>query len=144
MNREQKLEEALNMARSWMHCVEPRLMDTPNFRRDMEALDAALSAPKAEAVEEDGIIECDEILQSLIDNIRSKGNYSPETTITFLNQARQALYTSPVPALTDEAVERAVEAIEGELDGVAATKEQARTILEYALLAAFPSKGGAR
>ncbi len=49
MIREQKLELALKMARSWMHCVEPRLLDTPNFKRDMEALDAALSAPKAEA-----------------------------------------------------------------------------------------------
>lgn len=50
----------------------------------------------------------------------------------------------PVPALTDETVERAVDAIEGELGGVSATREQARAILEYALPdSAIRALGGA-
>ncbi|KFB11081.1 hypothetical protein [Nitratireductor basaltis] len=51
------------------------------------------------------------------------------------------LYTSPAPKVTEEAVERLVAAIEGELDGLSITKAQARTLLEYALEAAQGGEG---
>lgn len=119
MDREQKLEQALKMARSWMHCVEPRLLDTPNFRRDMEALDAALSAPKAEALQ----VAAQGVIDRMFDTYRARNgrdvsieSYDGEKCWIVhsddIEELRAALlYTSPVPALTDEAVERAQDSL---------------------------------
>ncbi|MCV0352819.1 MAG: hypothetical protein K5863_22315 [Nitratireductor sp.] len=158
MDREQKLEQALKMARSWMHCVEPRLLDTPNFRRDMEALDAALSAPKAEAV----IAERDHYkngLQILADTFYKDDQHQ--------DYAKHVLATVPIDASSvpkAEAVERVARAwasidrklIEFEDErksGCSLIEEDTGTYEGYmtdaaellrrsGLLAAFPSKGG--
>jgi hypothetical protein len=40
-------------------------------------------------------LECSEILVSMIDSIRSNGNYSEESTLIFLMQAHQCLSKAP-------------------------------------------------
>ena len=178
MPREQKLELALRMARSWMQCVEPRLLDTPNFRRDMETLDAALSTPKAEAVAVGSLVWDSPIEGSYrataiglryyvylnsddgLWHMYSEG-YQPVNgefaTSKEAKAAAQANYearilsaidTSPVPALTDEAVERAKRAItalrkpDASLSRVPNTVRQSIAEVVEDLLAAFPSTGG--
>lgn len=109
MPREQKLELALKMARSWMHCVEPRLLDTPNFKRDMEALDAALSAPKAEAVEP---VDYQWREGRSTRHAPDEWDWGPwhagrlpahVENREYLRYEERALYTSPIPALINEA-----------------------------------------
>ncbi|MBN7763837.1 hypothetical protein JYP52_22110 [Nitratireductor aquibiodomus] len=108
-----------------------------------EALDmalAALSAPKAEAVDPAAWQR-----RKLYDaNGRiPQWDFCPASEATEHFEKTpgyeyRPLYTSPVPALTDEAVERAAKEFVKLLNADTRPKECARRIL----LTAFPSKGG--
>lgn len=72
------------------------------FARAIIAATAASPIARTAPVDAlDHVSEGAEMLQNLIDNIESKGNYSAESTVLFLNQAlgciRAALPTAPTP-----------------------------------------------
>lgn len=154
MTREQKLEEALKLIADTFDKnhgrQDEKLLDIPKIAR------AALSAPKAEAVCEDcgrhihtenrpalgWLATCGKRLTRL-----EECGSEPRCTVD--EYGEPILPSSPVPAITDEAVERAAKAIhDGPLGandeedfGDNKASDWCREVARAALLAAFPSKG---
>jgi len=115
MTKEQKLEQAI---KKLLAC--PAIADGSHGEpawgcketAEAEAFArAALSAPKAEAVKPTAVLS---VLESPLCNGRKVGHIREfGELIKRLPVGEYPLYTSPVPDITDEAVERASEAIAG-------------------------------
>ena len=158
MTREQKFEEALKLIADTFDKnhgrQDEKLLDIPKIAR------AALSAPKAEAEPVAYLVHNFMVARqpvSAIARFPEPDHYlypanrkdDAEATAKMLRADCDPLYTSPVPALTDEAVERAAKAIhDGPLGasdeedfGDNKASDWCREVARAALLAAFPGKG---